>query len=811
MDTLRQDIKYALRSLNRARGFALIAILTLALGIGANSAIFSVVNGVLLRPLPFGQPDQLVRVYNENRAQAVNSGTFSIPDFNDLRNTSGSVYSAVAGYFHRAAQSTARLQGEGRPEHLPIAFVSGDFFKVLGVAPVRGRVIGVAENTPGRDAVVVLSHSSWRNRFHSDPRIVGKTLRLDGEPFVVLGVMPEGFGYPRPEMELYTPVSRLGPDAMGPLNRSNRWLDVIARLRPDVSVAAAAATTSQILARLEAENPDSNKGWGSARVRGLQDVIVGDVQPALLVLLGVVALVLLIACANLANLLLARSTTRAREIAVRTALGASRERILRLVLSESLVLSFAGGAVGFALSLWAVRVLVLMGGDTIPRAESIRLDSSVIVFTLALAVVTGLLFGLVPAWRAARGAAAPTLREGGRGGTAGQERQRARSALVMIESALAVVLLVSAGLMIKSFYRLTQVDAGFQSESTVRIQISVPGEVFEPESLRDVSTNLKNYVHRMITALESVPGVVAVGASKTVPLYGGAEPYAFGLPDNPNPEALKRVGAYIISPGFFKTLGIPMLRGRDYTWNEQRAGLIVSRSLAEGLWPGEDAIGKRLTIGSNAIEVIGVVGDVKNEGLATEQTSAVYVSMFSSPRGNQNIFIRVNGNPAALLAPLREAVWSVDPNQAIRNLDTMREVKSETVARPQFFMTLIALFGALALTLAAIGMYGVISYTMRQRTAEIGVRMALGADAMTVYRLVVGKALQLAGIGIAAGVIGALLLTQLMRSLLFGVAPTDPISIVTAAAVLLLTAFLAAFLPARRAARIPPSVAFRSE
>jgi putative ABC transport system permease protein len=811
MDTLRQDLRYAFRSLNRARGFALVAILTLALGIGANSAIFSVVNGVLLRPLPFAEPDQLVRVYNENREQAVNSGSFSIPDFNDLRSASGSVYSGVAGYLHQAFQSTARLVGEGRPEHLPLAWVSADFFKVLGVAPARGRVIGAEENTPGRDAVVVLSHSSWRNRFNADPAIVGKTIRLNGEPFVVLGVMPAGFGYPRPEIELYTPVSRLGPDDMGPLNRSNRWLAVIARMRPDVSDAAAAATTSQILARLEAENPESNKGWGNARVRGLQDVMVGDVQAALLVLLGVVAFVLLIACANLANLLLARSTTRAREIAVRTALGASRERIIRLVLSESLLLSIAGGALGFALSLWAVRVLVLMGGDTIPRAESIRPDASVVLFTLALAVATGILFGLVPAWRAARSAAAPTLREGGRGGTAGQERQRARGALVMIESALAVVLLVSAGLMIKSFYRLTHVDPGFESEPIVRIQFSVPGEVFEAPTGRDMVNQLSNYMRRMFDAIESVPGVVAVAASKTVPLQGGAEPYRFGLPDNPNPEALQGVGAYIISPGFFRTLGIPVLRGRDYTWNEQRAGLIVSRSLAARLWPNEDAIGKRLTIGTNAIEVIGVVGDVKNEGLAVDQTAAVYVSMFSSPRGNQNVFVRVNGNPAALLPALREAVWSVDPTQAFRNIGTMRDVKSETVARPQFFMTLIALFGALALTLAAIGMYGVISYTMRQRTAEIGVRMALGADAMQVYRLVVGKALQLAGIGVAAGLVGALLLTQLMRTLLFGVAPTDPLSLVAAAVVLMLTAFLAAFLPARRAARIPPSVAFRSD
>jgi predicted permease len=810
MEALIQDVRYALRSLNRSRGFAFVAVLTLALGIGANSAIFSVVNGVLLRSLPYPEPDRLVRVYNENREQAINSGVFSVPDFDDLRSSSGSVYSAVAGYFHRAAETTVRWQGDGRPEHLPTAYVSADFFKVFGVPAERGRLFIPEENTRGRDYVAVISHSLWTERYSSNPMIVGKTIQLDSKPYTVVGVMPASFVYPRPEVDLWLPLSLLDADAVGPLVRANRWFDVIARLQPGVSESAANAATAQLMTRLERDYPESNRNWGVARVRGLQDVLVGDVQPALLVLLGVVALVLLIACANLANLLLARSTTRVREIAVRTALGASRDRILRLVLTESLVLAMVGGIVGFAISLWAVRVLVVMAGDTLPRAESIRPDFGVIAFTFALAVITGMLFGLVPALRAARGAAAPRLREGGRGGTAGQDRQRARSALVMVESALAVVLLVSAGLMIKSFYRLTQVDPGFKSESTVRIQLSMPVEVFDGPDFRQIVERMGVYMQRMFTAFEGVPGVVSVGASKTVPLHGGAEPYSLALPGGGDQD-LARVGAYIVTPGFFETLGIPLVRGRDFSWTGFRGGVVVSHSLAERLWPGVDPVGKQLLINRNPVEVIGVAGDVKNEGLATDQTAAVYVSMFSSPRGRQNLFIKVNGDPVALLPALREAVWSVDPNQAIRSLDTMDQVKSNTVARPQFFMTLIALFGALALTLAAVGMYGVISYTMRQRTAEIGVRMALGADAMQVYKLVVGKAMQFALAGVAAGVIGALLLTQLMRTLLFGVAPSDPLSLTIAAAVLLFTAFLAAFLPAWRAARIPPSVAFRSE
>jgi predicted permease len=450
-----------------------------------------------------------------------------------------------------------------------------------------------------------------------------------------------------------------------------------------------------------------------------------------------------------------------------------------------------------------------MAGDAIPRAGSIRPDASVVLFTVGLTLVTGLVFGLVPALRSASGASAPKLREGGRGGTAGQERQRARSALVMIESALAVILLVGAGLMIKSFYRLTQVDAGFAAESTVRINIRVPHEIFEDREA--MIPRMSAYMQRLFEGLQNVPGVLSVGASKTAPLQGGAEPYPFALPGGLNQDVLRKVGAYIITPGFFQSLGIPMIRGRDFTWNETQAGLIVSQSLASKLWPNEDAIGKQLLIDTRAIEVIGVAGDVKNEGLAEEQTSAVYVSMFSSPRGNQNLFVRVRGNPATIMPALREAVWSADPNQAIRTIQTMQSLKSETIARPQFFMTLIAVFGALALTLAAVGMYGVISYTIRQRTAEIGVRMALGADAMQVYKLVVGKAMQMALVGVGAGIIGALLLTQLMRTLLFGVAPTDLFSLIGAALVLTLTAFLAAFLPARRAARIAPSVAFRSE
>ena len=813
MDHLLQDLRYALRSLRRAPAFAVVAVLTLALGIGANSAIFSVVNGVLLRALPYEDPDQIVRVYHESRNEGINSGTFlgafSVPDFADFQNATSSVFSGVASFFHMPSQSTSRLLGEGRPELLSTAWASGDFFRVLGIPAARGRVIGPSDDQQGRDRVVVLSDAAWRKHFSADPNITGRTIRLENEPFEVIGVMPPSFAYPDPDIEMWLPISLLDANAVGPLTRGNRWLSVIARVKPGVTSEVVASTTSQVLKRLEQDYPSTNASWDSGRVRPLQEVLVGDVKPALLVLLGVVALVLLIACANLANLLLARSTTRVREIAVRTALGASRERIVRLVLTESLVLALIGGVAGFALSLWAVRVLVIMAGDAIPRASSIRPDASVVLFTVGLTLVTGLVFGLVPALRSASGASASKLREGGRGGTAGQERQRARSALVMIESALAVILLVGAGLMIKSFYRLTQVDAGFAAESTVRINIRVPHEIFEDRET--TIPRMSAYMQRLFEGLQNVPGVLSVGASKTAPLQGGGEPYPFALPGGLNQDVLRKVGAYIITPGFFQSLGIPMIRGRDFTWNETRAGLIVSQSLASKLWQNEDAIGKQLLIGTRAVEVIGVAGDVKNEGLAAEQTSAVYVSMFSSPRGNQNLFVRVRGNPATIMPALREAVWSVDPNQAIRTIQTMRSLKSETIARPQFFMTLIAVFGALALTLAAVGMYGVISYTMRQRTAEIGVRMALGADALQVYKLVVGKAMQLALVGVGAGIIGALLLTQLMRTLLFGVAPTDLFSLIGAALVLTLTAFLAAFLPARRAARIAPSVAFRSE
>ncbi len=809
MEIFRQDLRYALRALRRAPGFAAIAIITLALGIGANSAIFTVVNGVLLRALPYDQPDQLYRVYHENRENATIPGTFSVPDFADFRTATSSVFSGVASFFHQPAQTTMRWQGSGRPEHLSVAYVSGDFFRVMGIPALRGRVLNGGDDVQGRDRVAVLSAAAWRKHFSSQLSVVGSSIRMNGEPFTVVGVMPASFAYPHPDVEVWVPVSLLGPDAVGPLTRGNRWLSVIARAQSGVSATAVASTSTQVFGRLEHDYPETNKSWGTARVRTLHDVLVGDVKPALLVLLGVVALVLLIACANLANLLLARSTTRAREIAVRIALGAGRDRIVRLVLTESLVLALVGGIAGFALSLWATRVLILMAADSIPRAESIHPDLSVVLFTVALTLGTGIVFGLVPALRAASGAMAGKLREGGRSGAAGQERQRARSALVMVESALAVVLLVSAGLMIKSFYRLTQVDDGFQSENTVRIHLSMPLEIFDDRD--NMIPRMVAYMRKLFDGLQSVPGVVSVAASKTVPLQGGAEPYKFALPGGANQDALQDVGAYIVSPGFFQALGIPLLQGRDFTWGDQQPGVVVSRSLANKLWPGENAIGKQLLIFTNPTEVIGVAGDVKNEGVAEQQTAAVYVPMFRAPRGNQNIFVRVRGNPERILPALREAVWSVDPNQAIRHLETMRAVKSESIARPQFFMTLIAVFGALALALAAVGMYGVISYTMRQRTAEIGVRMALGADALQVYKLVVGKAMQLALVGVGAGLVGALVLMQLMRSLLFGVAPTDVLSLVGAALVLTFTAFLAAFLPARRAARIPPSVAFRSE
>ncbi len=811
MESWLTDLRYGLRTLAKSPGFTLVALLTLGLGIGANAAIFSVVQGVLLRPLPYQEPERLVRVFHTHAEQGVMDGAFSPQDFDDLtRELAGprGPWERLGAYFFTPGQSGMTLTGEGEPRRLEAAMVSAGFFTALGVEAARGRTLRPEENVPGADRVVLLSDRLWRRSFGADPRIVGGTLRLDGEAYTVAGVMPPSFQFPAREVDLWAPISLIGEDDI-PHRRSLRWMHVVGRLRPGTSLERADVQTDALLARLAAAYPDSNEGWSAGRVVPLHEALVGDVRPALVVLLAAVAGVLLIACANLANLLLARATTRGRELAVRAALGAARRRLVRQLLTESVLLALAGGVLGLFLAVWGVDALVALAAGELPRPDEVTPDARVVAFTFAVSLLTGLAFGLLPALRASRLADLhAALKEGGRGGGGGRGRSLARNGLIVAETALAVVLLVAAGLMLRSFWSLVHVDPGFRAENVLSLSLTFP-EYPEP-------TQLAAARDEVIRRVEELPAVIAAGASKTLPLEGGGEPYGFTVPGRAGAlaEVQPQAGTFIVSPGYFRALGIPLLAGRSFTARDddgERPVVVVNRAFARQLWGGEEAVGKTLLLGEIPLEVVGVVGDVRSGGLAAEPGSAVYIPQSLAPRSDMKLFLRTAADPLAVAGAVREAIWSFDRDLPISDVAALAQVVAEDVARPRFLTTLLGLFGALALTLAAVGLYGVVAYGVGQRTHEIGIRMALGARRGQVLRNVVGQGMRWTLLGLALGLAGAFAATRLLAGLLFGVAPTDAATFAGVALLLATAAALASWLPARRAAATDPLTALRSE
>lgn len=807
MDTLLQDLRYAFRMLGRSPGFALVAVLTLAVGIGLNTAIFSVVNGVLLRPLPFRDPDALVRLHHVHPEKEAEGGPFSPQDFQDLQ-AGAAGFESLAAYFYTPGDAGINLTGSGEPRQVQAAHVSKEFFPVLGVDAVRGRTLRPDENVPGADRVVVLSDAFWRSRFNADPAMVGRTLTLNGAPFSVVGIMPPDFSFPDAGAEVFVPISLIGEDDI-PSMRGLRWMSVVGRLRPGTTPQAALGSVNAVLARLEAQHTDTNEGWGRARIETLRDSVVGPVRPALLVLLGTVVLVLLVACANLANLLLARASAREREVAIRTALGAGRGRLIRQMLTESLVLALLGGALGLALAGTGVKALLALSAGTIPRPEEVGVDGRVAAFALLLSLATAVLFGLVPALRAARGSTSGTLRDGGRGGT---ERRGGgtRSALVLAQTAAAMVLLVGAGLLVNSFWRLVKVDPGFRAEKVLLASLEIPTDRY------DTPDRMNAYRSELIRRVGEIPGVAVVGAAKTQPLRGGGEPYEFTLPGRSGPDATMSPasGTLIVSPGYFSALGIPLVRGRVFEPRDDLADappvMMINQAAARRYWPGADPVGQTVTIGGTPITVVGVVGDVRNEGLAAQPQPTVYFSFGIAPRGATQLFIRTTGDPAAAADAVRRAIHAADPLQPVAEVRTLRSAMADTVAQPRFFTILLTLFGSVAVFLAALGLYGVVAYTVTRRTAEIGIRMALGAGARDVVRMTVGRSAWPTAAGILAGTLGALLLARAMASMLFEVRPADPATFSAAALLLAAVALLASWLPARRAARIEPTVALRA-
>ena len=812
MEILWHDLRFAIRTLVKKPGFTFVLVLALALGIGANTAIFSVVNAVLLRPLPYKQADRLVWIWGTNPLNDIEHETASAPDYNDWK-TQGQSFEEMGGF----ANTRLTLTGSGEPERYDGAYVTDGFFEVLGVQPAIGRTFTPEEDKPNSSRVVVLSHGLWQRRFGGDPGIIGQAITINGNPVTVVGVMPADFKHPRPESnrkaEMWMPLQVDYAKA----GRRADYLGVIARLKPGVAIEQARAEMTTIAAQLEQQYAATNSGWGTI-VLPLHERFVGDVRPVLVVLLGAVGFLLLIACANVANLLLARAAARQKEMAIRTALGARRGRIVRQLLTESVLLAVVGGGLGLLLALWGIEALVALAPGDIPRLNEVSLDARVLLFTFGVSLVTGVMFGLFPALQAANPNLNETLKEGGRGTTEGGRGGRARRILVVAEIALALVPLVGAGLMVKSFVRLQEVDPGFNPERVLAVEVYLPGTTYKE------GQQATAFYQQLLTRVQNLPGVEAASAIDTLPLSGGGNVIAFyveghlpALTDK-TPDAEYR----IVTPEYFQTMGIPLLRGRylsEQDGPKTPQSFVINDTLARRYFGDEDPIGKRMNLGSPQqpawYTVVGIVQDTRHEGLDAEPYPQMYAVNTQVPRRSMVLVARTAGDPAKMIPSIRSTVAEMDSTLALNNARTMAQVISQSIARPRFNMMLMSLFAVVALLLAGVGIYGVMAYSVSQRTHEIGVRMALGASSADVLRMVVRQGMGLTLVGVGIGLAGAFVITKLIASLLSGllfqVGAHDPLTFVGIALLLALVALAACLIPARRATKVDPMVALRYE
>jgi putative ABC transport system permease protein len=803
---LGQDLRFAGRQLWKSPGFTLVAVATLALGLGATTAIFSVVDGVVLRPLPFRAPERLVRPYfvsKEGNKQAA----FSVANFLDWRAGSHTVADAAA--YHGG---TLNLSGGGsEPERLPAAWVSANFFQVVGIRPLAGRTFAPGEDDAKAPRVAVISEKLWRRRFGADPAILGRSLSLNGEPYSLVGILRQGMQLPG-SAAVWVPFVFQPEDIKA---RGAVYFGTIARLAPGATLSQVRTETDVIGRRLALQFPKENE-FRTMTVTPLQESMVGDVRKKLLLLLGAVGLVLLIACANVANLLLVRAAAREGEIAVRVALGAGRARIVRQLLTESLVLALAGGLAGVALAAWITRALIALGPRGIPRLEQIGLDGTTLLFALGITLLTGLLFGLAPALQTSRTDLGGVIREGTRG-SKGRAGTRARSVLVVVEMALAVVLLAGAGLLIRSFQRLQEVDPGFRPARVTTFNLELP------ESRYPNTSKLREVTAALLERLRALPGVDSVGAAVYgMPFSGGVNVLDFTVAGRaPRPVGQSesmRVGT--ASPDYFKTLGIRIVRGRAFDPRD-RAGapqvVVINETAVRQFFPGEEPLGKRIELGmrSDGVrqggEIVGIVADVKQDALEAKVDPQLFLPYDQLPMESVAFVVRSTADPRTVAAAVQGTVRAVDPDLPVYGLQPMTEVVAGATSQSRFYMLLLGGFAAIALVLAAVGIYGVTAYAVRQRTQEIGIRMALGASRDRVLRMVVGQGLTLAFAGAAAGLAGAFLATRGLRSLLYEVSASDPPTFVAVAAVLLAVAALASYLPARRAALTEPQLALKGE
>lgn len=801
MDSIIKDIRYGMRGLLKRPGFTAIALVALALGIGANTAIFSLVNAVVIRPLPFPDPDRLVWVFGNIR-NGGSRASVSPPDFLDYRSQNKTFEQFAASGTQPLA---VNLTGSGEPERLFASAVTGNYFDTFGITPAIGRTFTLENEKAGQDQVTVLSHAFWQQRFAGDSNIVGKTITLDSKSYQILGVMPAGVSFPQ-SAELWIPMSFDGDPDMK--MRKAHFLRPIGRLKPGVSLTQAQADTDMIAAHLEQQYPDSNTGW-NLRLLSLREQLVGGTRTMLFVLFGAVGFVLLIAGANVANLLLVRAAARQKEIALRTALGASRLRIIRQMLTESLLLSILGGALGALLAVWGVQLLVTLSADSLPRTVNVTIDPNVLAFTFVISIVTGLLFGVAPAFRTAKVNLIDSLKNGARG-TEGTLRNRTRSLLVVFESAIAVVLLIGAGLLVRSLIALQRVDPGFDSNNVLTLRIDLPRQKYAGEA------KPAKFFEELETRISSIPGVQTVGLITELPMSGQLNDLPFTVEGRPPVTVDQAFDAdfRLVNQHYFNALHIPLLRGRNFTEQEVREGkpvTLVSQQLVDTVFPNEDPMGKRLisAIGGTAFEIIGVVGDIRHRSLQSQPFPAMYFPTLNSTR--MNIVVRTQNDPLSIVGAVRQQVQALDRDQPISAVKRMSDWVDSSVTAQRYSTTLLAAFAVLAMILAATGIYGVMSYTAAQRTHEIGVRMALGARRFDVLKLVVRQGMLLTLIGVILGLTGAFVLTRVMQSLLFGVTAKDPFTFVLVAGLLSAVAFIACLVPALRATKVDPLVALRYE
>jgi putative ABC transport system permease protein len=799
-----QDLRYGTRWLLKNPGFTLIAVITLALGVGATSAIFSVVNGVLLRPLPFKEPDRLVTVYGIKAQNPAGKFPLCQADYLDWQ-AQNQVFE------HLAAYSTNRFNYSGgdTPEQVQGAWVTADFFNTLGSQPALGRTFLPDEDRPQTAQTVVISDGFWRRYLGANPAAIDQPITLNNKSFLVIGVMPAGFSFPEKEVEFWA-AERLAPPRRGPY-----YMRALARLRPDTTLEQVKADVKAIAGRIEEQSHGQNfdDSWTAV---SLAEATVGDIRTSLLILLGAVVFVLLIASANVANLMLSRATAREKEMAIRLTLGASRGRLLRQMLTESLLLAMCGGTVGLLLAVWGVDLLLAISPLNIPRLNEVTIDYRVLGFTLAISMLSGLIFGLAPALQNFGLKLNTTLKESGRGSTEGRGKRHLRGALIIAEVALALVLLVGAGLMIKSFVRLHAVSPGFKPDQLLTMQLTLPRAKY------DSNEKVTTFYEQLLNRVNTVPGVQSAALSISLPPNNLEISDSFTVEGKPLPEGSSEpiVPVIFTSPDYFSVLGVPLLDGRLFNTADKDGSplvVIINKTLADAYFPNESAVGRRLKVGGSErngnpwMEIVGVVGDIKYNGLESQSEPAYYTPLAQTAWRATYLVVHATGNPMSLAPALRREVWAIDKDLPVAKVATMEQLLSESIAQPRFHTLLLGLFAGVSMLLAAIGIYGVIAYAVSQRTQEIGIRMALGAGRLDVVKLVVKQGMATVTIGMALGLAAALALTRLMEKLLFEVKGTDLMVFVVVSLILAGVALAACLVPARRATRVDPIIALRSE